>query len=974
MPIERVMLGWDRPALEAAVEWVGARFGDGMVLDLSGLVVAVPGARAGRRLLELLVERAEETRLVLTPPEIVTVGRLPEKLYQAQRPFAPELVQQLAWVESLRRAEPERLGRLVSRPPEADDLAGWLALGEMLGRLHRELAAEAMDFQTVVDCGQRMAGFREEARWNVLRHLQEAYLAILDSLELWDRQTARLFALRGGECRTDRTIVLLGTVDMNRAQREMLEQVGDRVIALVFAPEELATRFDALGCLDPGRWQKASIDLSAERITVAEGPAEQAAAVVETIAGFDGRFAAEEITVGVPDARVVPHLEQRLQLAGLAARHGAGVPVSRTAPCRLLSAVADYLDGRTFESFAALVRHPAMHDWLESRPIEGDWLSAMDTYHELHLPHRAGPPWLGRPEESEMVGQVFEAIEELLGTINPGWQVAERSEAPESSPSGAPLRSAPATQESVALGPTISKKRSLGDWAEAVIELIVTLFGREPLDPDDPDDRAVLSTCEKIHEVLAEGREIPEALSPKLGPAEALRLVLRRASSQRISPPSGQEAIELLGWLELPLDDAPALIVTGMNEGIVPTAVNEDPFLPNQLRHELGIEDNDRRFARDAYALSALAASGRDLRLIVGRRSTEGDPMLPSRLLFANDAETAARRAVQLFGSLHTPASTSLGPGMLHPGPGHWRRDPPRPEPLAEPVTSMRVTEFRDYLACPYRYYLRHCLQLEPLADRSDELDGRAFGSLSHEVLQHFGQSDAAGLSDPDAIAAVLEKRLEQLVAAFWGKHPWPAVLVQVEQLRARLRRFAQWQADHTARGWRILHTEWSPQDDAALLEVDGRPMRLHGRIDRIDVHDASGRMLLTDYKTSDSPKKPEAAHRTRDGWIDLQLPLYRHLVQPIAPDEGIELGYLVLPKDLSKVGLLKADWSEDDLREADEMARSVVRAVRNETFWPPVQPPPAFSEDFAAICQDGRFGAAMIDDAEDGNGEGGDE
>ena len=78
------------------------------------------------------------------------------------------------------------------------------------------------------------------------------------------------------------------------------------------------------------------------------------------------------------------------------------------------------------------------------------------------------------------------------------------------------------------------------------------------------------------------------------------------------------------------MDDAPALVVTGMNEGIVPSSRNSDPFLPNRLRRLLGIEDNDRRYARDAYALGVLRYSKEDLRIIAGRRSVETTRSTPA--------------------------------------------------------------------------------------------------------------------------------------------------------------------------------------------------------------------------------------------------------------------------------------------------------------------------------------------------------
>jgi RecB family exonuclease len=144
--------------------------------------------------------------------------------------------------------------------------------------------------------------------------------------------------------------------------------------------------------------------------------------------------------------------------------------------------------------------------------------------------------------------------------------------------------------------------------------------------------------------------------------------------------------------------------------------------------------------------------------------------------------------------------------------------------------------------------------------------------------------------------------------------------------------------------------------------------MPLRGRIDRIDVNEDSGQRMIFDYKTSDKATKPEAAHRKRSGeWVDLQLPLYRHLVAGLGIAEPVGLAYIVLPKDLARVGHLTADWAEDDFRSADEAAANVVRGVRAERFWPPAETPPDFSDDLAAICQDNRFAAAAAP-AEEGD------
>jgi hypothetical protein len=329
--------------------------------------------------------------------------------------------------------------------------------------------------------------------------------------------------------------------------------------------------------------------------------------------------------------------------------------------------------------------------------------------------------------------------------------------------------------------------------------------------------------------------------------------------------------------------------------------------------------------------------------------------------LFACDDPTMAKRVMAFFAVEPDSLASTITAGKMQPGAEQSRLEVPRPARLSAPITSMRVTEFKDYLACPYRYYLRHVLRLEGLDDSAQELDGAMFGSLAHEVLHALGKDPEAAAGKAETIAKYLDAQLAAAVLAHFGKTPLPSILVQVEQLRRRLAALAQWQADWAAQGWRIEHVEVSPPKETAALPVDGQPMFLRGRIDRIDVQESSGRRMIFDYKTSDTAKSPEKAHRKRSGeWIDLQLPLYRRLVAHLGIEGPVELAYINLPKDIAAVGHQPAEWTEDDLDAADSAAADVVRRVRAEEFWPPANPPPVFSEEFAAICQDGRFGAVI--------------
>jgi RecB family exonuclease len=399
------------------------------------------------------------------------------------------------------------------------------------------------------------------------------------------------------------------------------------------------------------------------------------------------------------------------------------------------------------------------------------------------------------------------------------------------------------------------------------------------------------------------------------------------------------------------------LIVSSFNEGYIPSSVNSDVFLPNSLRSQMGLQDNTRRYARDAYALSSLLASRSSVDLISARRNSEGDPLAPSRLLFATDRETIARRARKFFSSpspMHLRAPLA---GQLRPG----REVPnflvPPPGQLIEPIRELPVTAFRDYLACPYRFYLRRVMRLSSIDDKAEELDGALFGSLLHEVLQRFGEGPCKDSTDPEEIKTFLHQALNDVATTDFGQHALASVLVQMEQLRLRLDAFAVKQAQWAETGWQIDKTEVAGSNERRpALDVDGEPLGLRGRIDRIDVHRDTGQRAILDYKSSDSGKVPDQVHRRGGEWVDLQLPLYRYLAGSLGIAGPFRLGYVLLPKDVDNVDFCFADWSEQDLDEADEVARGVVRNIRAGRFWPPTDPPPDFSEEYAPICQDGVF------------------
>ncbi len=931
MPLSREFLDWKRPALQVAAERLIARFCRGERADMRRALVVVPGRRAGRRLLEILVEQCETVGLVLSPPKIMTEGSFPEELYVPKRPFANTLTQQLAWAKALQETPAAIRKKILPHPPAKQDTQRWLALGDALRKQHLDLAADGYSFADVIAAGGELSGFDEGPRWEALAKVQRKYHDLLDAEKLWDKQSARLIAIKNHELATDRLLFLIGTVDLNRALRQMLQQVEQQVTAFIAAPESMREAFDEFGCLQVDFWNDRVLPLTDERIFSADGPADQAVQAARQLAALEGKFRADEVTIGVADETLVPQVQRQLNDFGIATRWVVGRKLTETGPWRFLASAAEFVRERRYESLAALIRHADVFDYLRQRiPLaEGqvDLLTACDTYFQHHLPRFVAEDWLGDSGAHGVPKLILEELEKLLRPLTGPPQPLER-------------------------------------WCGKVREILAAMYGNRPLFTQVPTDRELLDVGRLLEGAISALEEVPVEMQPKVAVGDALQLILDPLEDQTIPPSADPEAIEMLGWLELALDDAPALILLSFNEGFVPQSQHADAFLPNRLREHLGLFDNRRRYARDAYFVEAILASRPNTAWVVGRRDHDGNPLAPSRLLFATDESTAIARSLRFFKSSKTvPARRALLTEV--PAPLRSAFDVPQPnsEDQRRQFDSVSVTQFKAYLSCRYRFYLQYVLQLNTIDDAVKELDASEFGSLIHEVLQHFGsETELTACAESTLIAEYLDDRLAELVNERYGPKRRGVVSLQAEQARARLRKFADWQAGRAAEGWQIAFTEDSVQQLKAPFAVDDRSIMLRGRIDRIDWHPERNQWQILDYKTGDNATDPMKAHRTRDGvWLDLQLPLYRHLAASLdvggrridPTTDQIELGYVALPKDSGQAGLRLAKWTGDELLSADETARSVIRGIWNSEFWPRTDPAPQYSEVFAAICQD---------------------
>lgn len=934
--VRRHFLPWDRPLLPQAVAFLTRGWAGDGPLDLSGTLAVVPTRQAGRRLREALAAHAAERGSAVFPPRVM----LPESLVSAavgEQATATRLVSLLAWTEVLRAIALDDFRAVFPVDPPVRNLAWALRLAQEFGRLRRALGEGGLQMGDVA--ARVGSDFPESERWVQLAELERLHTAKLKSFELTDRQLAEIEAARvPAAIEGVERIVMIGAPDPLPLALHVLGAQAKRmpVEVLVFAPTAEAEAFDAWGRPQPEAWGRREIAWADFERTVhlCANPVAQAERIAKVARGYEAPEGV--VGVGVADAEVLPLLAGELQRAGCAAFNPEGRPRKGDALHQLLTALAMLAREDSFDAVAALARCPDFLGFATRLGAEGSaaaFLRDLDALRQSHLP-RSLAELRRHAEQQVRVGAGTRVVLAAIAELREGV--------------------------------------TAGRFPENAGAALGRIFGGRRFDLAREDEADVAEAAEAWTNVM---REIAGAaeLFPEVAANEWWEVALRLYGELVRYDDKPDGALELQGWLELLWEDAPHLVVAGLNDGRVPDAIVGDPFLPESLRVRLGLKTNAARFARDAYLLQALVAwraegeRGR-IDLFLGKTSVSGDPLRPSRLLLRCTDEELPRRVRFLF------RGTAAGKPMPA-----WRRAWRLTPRRVEPPTRVAVTGLRAWLECPFRFYLSRVLRMEPVDPAKNELDAFDFGILCHAALEAMGRDAAMrDCTEAGTLREFLLGLLEVETMRRLGKELTLPLTVQVESARQRLSRAAEVQAQTRAEGWVILDVE-------RPFEIEVAGLTISGKIDRIDRHLETGALRVVDYKTSDRPVDPAEAHLrgVRRGevrpefarftlnareltWKDLQLPLYlRALAAGRVAVEGATIdpaaaraargGYFNLPKASTETGI--REWDEYP-RELDDAAwRCVVgaaEAIRAGVFWPPNENVRAEQDVFAALFHHG--------------------
>lgn len=445
-------------------------------------------------------------------------------------------------------------------------------------------------------------------------------------------------------------------------------------------------------------------------------------------------------------------------------------------------------------------------------------------------------------------------------------------------------------------------------------QILKSIFDSLILDEHDESAREFAAAAEAMNELFDEcfTKDVPSEL--------ALELFERRLGEATYELEIDEGDVILAdGWLELPFLDADEVVISGFAEGKVPESIVGHAFLPDSLRRGLSLADNVSRTERDRKILAMTLACRERSAVTVHFHSVDskGDVLKPSRLLFdcASDNDLV-ERVKRLYAQ-----RAGTGEGAAADLPEAWRLDLPVP-PAYEELKRTSPSSLDTYLRCPFTFYLRKLFK-ESEDYRADELDASEFGHLVHDALEAWGQGELRDSTDADAIACVLEEKVDAILVDRFGLEIPAVVALQGESAKRRLRRFAEMQSVRASEGWKVVATE-------RKLKVVYGHTTVNGRCDRIDFNPELGRWCVIDYKTWDKAERKDPS---------VQLPLYCAMLDadpdyPEAKRDKIEARYCVLAKSAEETRFTDP-FSGASLPEAESTVKELIDGIEHGIFWP---------------------------------------
>ncbi len=308
------------------------------------------------------------------------------------------------------------------------------------------------------------------------------------------------------------------------------------------------------------------------------------------------------------------------------------------------------------------------------------------------------------------------------------------------------------------------------------------------------------------------------------------------------------EGLQIMGMLESRCLDFETVVITSVNEGILPAGKSNSSFIPYEVKREFGLPTFKEKDAVYAYHFYRLLHRAKNIYICY---NTEPDVLAggePSRFIqqLRNDPDQFRG----LRDALAAPES-GIAPVLS--------RTIPKSAGLLEQLTlkgtsGFSPTSLSRYIEDPLEFYRKTVLGIEDPVALEETIAANTFGNVIHETLETLYLPCVGEIVTPDHLDEMKKIGPGILLRAFEKNYLKGGIargknLIALKVMERYIDLFLEFEKGRVqAHEVRILGVE--EKLDRVLTGIPGctGPVRIKGTVDRIETVD--GELHIIDYKT----------------------------------------------------------------------------------------------------------------------------
>ena len=339
-------------------------------------------------------------------------------------------------------------------------------------------------------------------------------------------------------------------------------------------------------------------------------------------------------------------------------------------------------------------------------------------------------------------------------------------------------------------------------------------------------------------------QDFPYVNDPKSMRGLLLELMSAKSLDLIGDPTSG---LQIMGMLEGRNLDFSTVIITSVNEGILPAGKTVNSFIPFDVKRELGLPTYKEKDAVYTYHFYRILQRAQNIILCYNTEPDVLEGGEKSRLIHQLTTDpNVASFITQKIVSPRVPLKTEK--------PLTISKDDYIMEKISELAKrGFSPTALSDYIRDPLTFFKRHLLGIDEPDDVEETLEARTIGTIIHECLEELYTPFIGSILTEDGLNDQ-RKKIKPLVRSLMAEH-YPdqsgiqgknliAFEVIVKYIDRFLAREVEESKEHQIQ---IIALETRMRCSYPIPALD-QEIYLKGTVDRIDEYD--GQLRILDYKT----------------------------------------------------------------------------------------------------------------------------